>query len=310
MPVPDFQSLMLPTLKALADEVESPLPTIRERVARAENLTLEDRQEMLSSGSQSVLSNRVNWAMTYMARAGLLERVRRGVYRLTEEGRRLLSRSPARINTQLLQEYSGFAEWRTKSKQSPPGQVADATKQITESADTPEEALGKAVRELSEALEADVLDRVRAAQPEFFEQVVVDLLIAMGYGGGDATRGRVTGCSGDGGIDGTIQEDVLGLDEIYIQAKKYADSNTVGAGALRNFAGALVAAGTNKGVFVTTSGFTPAARDYVERSPQRIVLIDGNELAHRMVEHDIGVRIRKQYQTKRVDEDYFEPDAQ
>ncbi|MCY3770001.1 MAG: restriction endonuclease, partial [Gammaproteobacteria bacterium] len=260
------QSLMLPTLKALSDGVESPLSAIRERVASAENLTSEDRQETLPSG-QSVLSNRVNWAITYLARAGLLERVRRGVYRLTEDGGRLLSRSPARIDKQLLQEYSGFAEWVKGSSKSPSQQADDAAEQTTESTDTPEEVLEKTVQGMGKALEADVLDRVRAAQPEFFEQVVVDLLIAMGYGGGDATRGRVTGCSGDGGIDGTIQEDVLGLDEIYIQAKKYADGNTVGAGVLRNFAGALVAAGTNKGVFVTTSGFTPPA----SRLPQGIM---------------------------------------
>ena len=161
-----------------------------------------------------------------------------------------------------------------------------------DSADTPEEELDRIVRQLRSELEADVLDRVREAPPAFFEQVVVDLLIAMGYGGGDAAMGQVTGRSGDGGIDGTIREDALGLDEVYVQAKKYADGNTVGEGDLRNFAGAIDAAGTTKGVFVTTSGFTSSAKSYVARSPKRIVLIDGEELARLMVVHSIGVRTR------------------
>ena len=164
----------------------------------------------------------------------------------------------------------------------------------------------RAVRQLRDALEAEVLDRVRKAGPAFLEQVIVDLLIAMGYGGGDAAMGRVTGRSGDGGIDGTIKEDALGLDEVYIQAKQYADGHTVGEGDLRSFAGAIDAAGTTKGVFVTTATFTSAAKDYVKRSPKRIVLIDGEELARLMVEYDIGVRTRTRHEIKRVDEDYFE----
>ena len=169
----------------------------------------------------------------------------------------------------------------------------------------------KASRQLREALEAEVLDRIREASPSFLEQAVIDLLIAMGYGGGDAAMGRVTGGPGDGGIDGKIKEDALGLDEVYVQAKKYADGNTVGEGALRNFAGAIDAAGTTKGkgVFVTTAGFTRAARDFVERSPKRIVLIDGEELARLMVRHDIGVRTWVSHEIKRIDEGYFDQEA-
>ena len=169
--------------------------------------------------------------------------------------------------------------------------------------------MDRAARQLRGALEADVLNRVRTAAPAFLEQVVIDLLIAMGYGGGDVAMGRVTGRSGDGGIDGTIREDALGLDEVYVQAKKYADGKTVGEGDLRNFAGAIDAAGTTKGVFVTTAGFTDAAKDYVARSPKRIVLIDGDELARLMVAHDIGVRTRVRHEIKRIDEDYFDQEA-
>ena len=309
MPVPDFQSLMLPALKAFAGGGEPSLSKVRERIAAAEGLSAEDVREKLPSGRQAVFVNRVSWAVIYMERAGLLARVRRGVYRLTLEGERLLSRKPSRIDMNLLGEFPGFAAWRQRANAPPSGKEV-ASKQNEEVTDTPEEALDRAARQMSSALEADVLHRVRDATPAFLEGVVVDLLIAMGYGGGDAEMGRVTGRSGDGGIDGTIREDALGLDEVYVQAKKYAEGNAVGEGDLRNFAGAIDAAGTTKGVFVTTSGFTRAAQSYVARSPKRIVLIDGAQLAHLMVHHGIGVRTRTLHEIKRIDEDYFERDAE
>jgi len=308
MPVPDFQSLMLPALKAFAGGGEPTLGQVREQVAAAEGLSADDVREMLPSGRQTVFVNRVSWAVIYMARAGLLERVRRGLYQLTPEGERLLSRKPSRIDLNLLEEYPDFAEWSQRAKAPTPGKDA-ASKQNEDFSDTPEETLDRAARQLSGALEADVLHRVLDAVPVFLERVVVDLLIAMGYGGGDATMGQVTGRSGDGGIDGTIREDALGLDEVYVQAKKYAEGNTVGEGDLRNFAGAIDAAGTTKGVFVTTAGFTRAAKDYVARSPKRIILIDGAELARLMVKHGIGVRTRASYEIKKLDEDYFDREA-
>ena len=266
MPVPDFQSLILPALKAFADGGEPSLSQVRERIAAAEGLSAEDVREMLPNGRQTVFVNRVSWAVIYMERAGLLERVRRGLYRLTQEGEGLLSRKPSRIDINLLGEYPDFAEWRQRANAPAPGKDT-TSRRNGEISDTPEEALERAARQLAGALEADVLNRVRDAAPAFLERVVVDLLIAMGYGGGDATMGRVTGRSGDGGIDGTIREDALGLDEVYVQAKKYAEGNAVGEGDLRNFAGAIDAAGTTKGVFVTTASFTRAAKDYVARSP-------------------------------------------
>ncbi len=308
MAVPDFQSLMLPALKAFAGGGEPSLSEVRERIAAAEGLSAEDVRETFPSGQQTVFENRVSWAVMHVERAGLLERVRRGVYQLTDEGERLLSRAPSRIDLNLLREYPDFAEWSQRANPPPPGKGA-TSKQNEELADTPEEALDHISRQMSSALEAEVLHRVRDAEPAFLERSVVDLLIAMGYGGGDAAKGRVMGRSGDGGIDGMIQEDALGLDEVYVQAKKYAEGNTVGEGDLRNFAGAIDAAGTTKGVFVTTSGFTRAAKDYVARSPKRIVLIDGEELARLMVRHGIGVRTRLRYEVKRIDEDYFDQDA-
>ncbi len=308
MAVPDFQSLMLPGLMALADGSPTPIAEVRDRVAASEGLTSEDVREMLPSGRQPVLANRVSWAVMHMERAGLLERTKRGVYRLMPEGERLLSRTPSRIDMNLLREYPGYAEW-IKQAQTPSASKEAAPGQAENLKDTPEEALDRAAEQLRSALEADVLQRVRDAAPAFLEGVVVDLLIAMGYGGGDAAKGRVTGRSGDGGIDGTIREDALGLDEVYVQAKKYAEGNAVGEGDLRNFAGAIDAAGTTKGVFVTTAGFTRAAKDYVARSPKRIVLIDGAELARLMVRHGIGVRTRTLHEIKRIDEDYFDQEA-
>ena len=308
MAVPDFQSLMLPALQALSSGAETPISQVRARVAAAESLTPEDLHESLPSGRQAVFTNRVSWAVLYMERAGLVERVRRGVYRMAVEGKRLLRQEPTRIDLKVLRRYPAYREWKAESTSK--AAKTDSSVEPNESLDTPEEALERAAIQLRRELEIDLLRRMRNAEPVFLEQVVIDLLVAMGYGGGDPAMGRVTGRSGDGGIDGTIREDVLGLDEVYVQAKKYAESNTVGESDLRNFAGAIDAAGTNKGVFVTTAGFTKAARNYVARSPKRIVLIDGEELARLMVAKDVGVRTRAKHEIKRIDEDYFSEEAQ
>ncbi len=283
------------------------LPVLRTRVAAAEHLTDQDLKEMLPSKRQSVFANRVGWAVSYMEHAGLVERVRRAVYRVTAEGKRLLQQSPSQIDLNVLRTYPTFVDWNTSSRQL--GKRYTTVEPSSESTDTPEEELEGVVQQLRRTLEFDVLDRVRKATPAFLEQVIIDLLIAMGYGGGDTAMGHVTGGPGDGGIDGTIREDTLGLDEVYVQAKKYADGNSVRESDLRNFAGAIDAAGTTKGVFVTTADFTRGARDYVARSPKRIVLIDGKELARLMVAHDIGVRTRICHQVKRIDEDYFTQDV-
>ena len=308
MAVPDFQSLMLPAVKALAGGEEIPLSELRTRIAAAEGLTPDDIREMLPSGRQPTFTNRVSWAIVYLGLAGLTEKVSRGVCRLTADGEVLLANPPSRIDMNYLRRYPAYVAWRS-GKGAPSSNDDAVAAQSEHSMDTPEEALEKAARFLRESLEAEVLDRVRNAQPEFLEKAVVNLLIAMGYGGGDTEKGRVTGRSGDGGIDGTIREDALGLDEVYLQAKRYGDGNTVGEGDLRNFAGAIDAAGTTKGVFVTTASFTKAAKDYVARSPKRIILIDGEELARLMVRHGIGVRTLVYHEVKRIDEDYFDQEV-
>ena len=306
MPIPDFQSLMLPVLKALVGGAEMPISEVRARVATSEGLTHEDVRELLSDGKQPVFTNRIAWAVSHMSRAGLVEKVRRGVYRLTADGEELLAQAPTRIDIKVLRKYPAYVEWQIrKSSSATSDDVALALSE--DSSVTPEEALERAAGVLRDELEAEVLERVRKAEPAFLERVVKDLLVAMGYGKGDPTMGQVTGSPGDGGIDVKIKEDALGLDEVYLQAKRYAAGNTVGESDLRNFAGAIDAAGTTKGVFVTTASFTKAAKTYVEKSPKRIILIDGEQLARLMVEHNIGVRLKMPpYEIKRIDEDYFE----
>ena len=301
MALPEFQSLMLPAFEALADGQETQLSVIRKRVADALQLTQEALQERTPGAAQSWFTVRTRWAVTRLVRAGLVRHARRGMYQLTHQGKRLLSTGSAGIDLKLFQNSVGGDAVLDPN--------AMTSQQKVEPQDAPEEALDQAVRQLRTVLEKDVLQRLQDAPPEFLERAVVDLLIAMGYGGGDAERGSVTGRSGDGGIDGTIKEDPLGLDEVYIQAKKYAVGNTVGVDALRNFVGALDAAGTNKGVFVTTASFTSAATNFLERSSKRVILIDGAELTRLMVDYDIGVRLRQSYRIKRIDEDYFDPET-
>ena len=299
MPVPDFQRLMLPVLRALEDGEDTSVRSVRERVASAEGLTDKDLGEMLPSGRQPAFVNRVAWALSYLLRAAVVERVRRGVYRVADEGKRLLADPPSRVDVRYLRRFPAFVKGKKKPYKGP--DEPTPTK-------TPEEALEAADRELTEALEAEVLDRLRKAEPKFLERAVVALLIAMGYGGGDAARGRVTGRGGDGGIDGIIREDKLGLDEVYIQAKRYASG--VGVGELRNFVGALVGARAQKGVFVATADFTASAKEFSAQSPKRIVLINGEDLARLMVRHDVGVRVRDPHRRpiliKGIDEDFFD----
>jgi restriction system protein len=289
---------MLPILTALFGGADMSVAEVRKCVADAGKLTPEALHELVPSGKMTRFANRVSWALVHLRKAGLVEKVQHGIYRLAVDGKQLLAQSPPpRVNMQFLLKYPAYVAWRDDA--------TDTADDAADTADTPEETLEHAAEQLRKALEADLLDRVRDAPPAFLERVVVDLLLAMGYGGGKRKQGWVTGQPGDGGIDGTIREDALGLDEVYLQAKKYAGT-TVGEGDLRNFAGAIDAANTTKGVFVTTAGFTKSAKDYVAKSPKRIVLIDGEELARLMVVHEIGVRTRIRYAVNQIDEDYFD----
>ena len=303
MPIPEVHSFLLPYLQALADGKELRDAEIREHIAESLRLTPGDRQEMMPRGRHLKLDSRVYQVMRHLVRAELV-RSRRGFRRLTQEGIQLLEDPPTPLDLFYVRNLPAYQRWQDGGEA--PANDEDPLPVDSAPEAAPEDVVEHAFQRVEAELQADLLARVRQSSPSFFEHVVIDLLIAMGYGGGDAARGAVTGRSGDGGIDGAIKEDALGLDEVYVQAKKYAEGNTVGEGDVRNFVGAIDVANATKGVFVTTAGFTKPAKAYVSKSSKRIVLIDGKELARLMVQYGIGVRTRQTYRLKRMDEDYFD----
>jgi restriction system protein len=244
-----------------------------------------------------VIASRTHWAITYLAQARLLERTRRGFVRLTDRGRELLARAPERIDNSVLTQFPEFVAFKQRSRG--PGPV------VVEPAKTPEERLRSAAAELEATLRSELLERLRDMPPAFFERAVVQLLVAMGYGSDRGGTAAAIGRSGDGGVDGMIDQDPLGLDRVYVQAKRYAADNPVGSPAILQFSGALAQRGAARGVFITTSRFTEDARATAARLPQRIVLIDGEELARLMIRHDVGVRIAETVPVERIDEDFF-----
>ena len=299
MPVPDFQSLFVPLLRAASDQQEHSMGDIRDRIAAELQLSLADLGQRLPSGKQTVFANRVAWAAVYLYRAGALERVRRGVFRINARGAELLERHPTRLTVRDLSKYPEFVAFH---KGSPNGLGEEENR--TEKSETPEERLTHAYKVLRDALAGEVLDATKKASPGFFEELVIDLLVAMGYGGSVEDAGRAVGKSGDGGIDGTIKEDKLGLDVLYVQAKRW--SNPVGRPVVQAFAGSLEGVRARKGVLITTSTFTPEAMEYVQKIEKRIILIDGKQLADLMIDHDIGVSLTQTFKIKRLDADYFE----
>lgn len=298
MPVPDYQQFMLPLLKLLSDGQEHRVSAAIEAVAEHIGLSSADRAEALPSGQSRVI-NRGSWACIYLTRAGLLERTARGRYRITDAGRQLLARAPERIDNKTLANYPSFTAFRSLR-----GTSARAAEDEADSAETPEDLVERGYTQLRETLAADLLDKVRSCSPRFFEQLVVELLVKMGYGGSRQDAGKAVGQSGDGGIDGIIKEDKLGLDAVYIQAKRW--EAPVGRPTVQGFSGSLDGHRARKGVLITTSRFTDEARDYVERIDKKIVLIEGEELAQLMIDHGIGVADTATYTLKRLDADYFE----
>ena len=306
MAVPDYQSLMLPLLRFVGEKKdETPTGEAVEVLAKELSLTDEDLKEMLPSGIQSTFVNRVGWASTYMKKAGLLEATRRGYYRITSRGQELLKKQPKAINIKLLKQYPEFVEFQ-KLKGTRSGEKVSTSGDISDiSTATPSEALESAYENLRDELTDELLVRLKKSSPTFFERVVVELLVKMGYGGSRADAGKAIGRSGDGGIDGIIKEDRLGLDVVYIQAKRW-DNNSVGRPDVMQFAGALQAQKANKGIFITTSRFTDDARSYVSQIGSKIVLIDGEQLINLMIENDVGVSTVSLYPVKKIDADYFD----
>lgn len=306
MAVPDYQSLMLPLLR-FAAEKGGELSTTEavEVLAKELGLTDEDLKEMLPSGTQATFVNRVGWAATYMKKAGLLEGTRRGYYRITQRGEDLIQTQPKAINVKLLQKYPEFLAFQKLKGTRSKDKITESKETPDISSATPSEALETAYENLRDELAEELLNKLKKVSPAFFERIVVELLVKMGYGGSRADAGKAIGRTGDGGIDGIIKEDKLGLDVIYIQAKRW-DDNPVGRPAVMQFAGALQAQKASKGIFITTSRFTDDARNYVLQIGSKIVLIDGEQLANLMIEHDVGVSTVSLYPVKKIDNDYFE----
>jgi restriction system protein len=301
--VPDYQTLMLPMLRMTGDGQDHKVSGLVEALADHFNLNEAERDDRLASG-QRVIFNRTHWAATYLVKAGLLIRAVRGSVQITERGRAALAQAPERIDVKFLSQYPEFVAFRART--TTPGE----TVQTGAAPQDPEELLDSTYAALRRAVETDLLDHVLGASPTFFEQLVLDLLVAMGYGGaqtGDAARH--VGRSGDDGIDGVIDEDKLGLDAVYIQAKRWAPDHPVRRPDLQAFAGSLEGQRATKGVFITTSRFTDDARQYVERISRRVVLLDGQALTRLMYDHGIGVRSPRRYEVRRVDAAYFEGEA-
>lgn len=304
MAIPDYQTLMLPVLKLASDGNEHKFSQAVEELANEFCLTTEERNELLPSGSQAVFNNRVGWARSYLKQAGLLASPKRGFFTITQKGTDLLATNPTQIDASILEKYPEFIEFKNRKKDRSEGESEIVSSFGQESTLTPEDALASAYNKLRSALESEILSSVKEASPSFFERVVVDLLVKMGYGGNRQDAGRALGKSGDGGIDGIINEDRLGLDVIYIQAKRW--EGVVGRPEIQKFAGALQGQRARKGVFITTSSFSKEAREYATVIESKIILIDGEHLSKLMAEHNVGVSTVGQYEVKKLDSDYFD----
>lgn len=295
MAITDYQSIMLPLLKFLGDdEVHSK----REAVAHLSKyfrLTDEERKELLPSGKQGLFDNRVGWARTYLKKAVLIESVRHGYFKISKRGKDVLSQNPEGIDVKFLEQFPEFIEFK-RGKQ--PGPIKPTPPDIN-----PEESLERAYQELQDNLSSELLQTIKDCSPEFFERLVIDVLIRMGYGGSRKEAGQAMGKIGDGGIDGIIKEDKLGLDIIYIQAKRWDSSAS--RPEIQKFAGALQGQRARKGIFITTSDFSKNAIDYVRNIDSKIILIDGQRLAELMIEHNVGVSPVASYEIKKIDTDYF-----
>lgn len=299
--IPDYQSIMLPLLKVVADKKEYKLQEMIEILSSTFKLTDSDKEEMLPSGQQRIFDNRVAWARTYLKKAGLVDSPRRAFVTITERGLKVLSENPDFINVRFLKQFPEFIEFQTTKKES---NVIEFDEHL-ESTETPEELLETAYQKIRKSLSLELINKVIQLPPAFFEKLVVELLVKMGYGGSIKDAGKAIGKTSDEGIDGTIKEDKLGLDIIYIQAKRWQPGNSVGRPEIQKFVGALAGQGAKKGIFITTSSFTREALEYQPRNETKIVLIDGDQLSQMMIDYDLGVSPINKYEIKRLDHDYF-----
>jgi len=298
MAVPDFQTVMLPLLVLMGDGAEHGLAEVFETLGDRLGLSPEDKKELLPSESDVKFDNRVRWAAFYLRKAGLLERTGRGKIRITERGQQVLKTKPGRIDVKFLKQFSEFLEFQQGTKK-----AEDVDTASEEAQATPEETLEASYVNLRRTLAEELIDRVKKCPPKFFEKLVVDLLVSMGYGGSRKDAGQAVGQSGDDGIDDIIKEDKLGLDVVYLQAKRW--EATVGRPVVQAFAGSLEGQRARKGVLITTSQFSQEAKEYVSRIEKKIILIGGEELAQLMIDHGIGVTEVRTYSLRKMDLDYF-----
>ena len=301
--IPDYQSLMLPLLRLVSDKQEYKYRDLIEKLAIEFQLSDEERKELLASGSQPVFDNRVGWAKTYLKKAGLIDAPKRATFVITENGLQTLKKNPDRIDAKYLRQFPAFLEFVHAGKTESEGEEEAILQEATEQ--TPEENLDKAYQRIRKSLADELLAKVIDLSPAFFERLVIELLVKMGYGGSIIDAGKAIGKSGDEGIDGTIKEDRLGLDIIYVQAKRWKTGNVVGRPEIHKFIGALAGQGAKKGIFITTSNFTKEALDYTPKNETKIVLIDGERLAQHMIDFNIGCTTQQIYELKKIDSDYF-----
>jgi restriction system protein len=306
MQIPDYQSLMLPVLLA-SSKGEVRIGSIVEELADQFGLGPQERNELLPSGKQTVFSNRVHWAKSYLNKAGLIELTRRGHFAITQRGLSVLVSKPAHIDNKFLMQFEEFRQFRERTNTAIEENGEADLHSLAHQKQTPDETMRAAHNQIETALGQELLERVRNAPPDFFERLIVNLLLSMGYGGARGDRsGRTLGRSGDDGVDGVIDQDALGLDRVYLQAKRYAAGNSIGSGAIRDFFGSLDRHKATKGLFVTTSTFSPSAKETAEFLSKRIVLIDGEQLASLMVLHNVGCRIEYTLHIKKIDEEFFD----
>jgi restriction system protein len=305
MSIPDYQTLMLPLLKRAAAG-ETRVLEAEKQLGDELGLTSEERAQLLPSGKQRVLHNRAHWAKFYLMKAGLVSFPRRGSFVATDAARALLARNPSRIDVELLRQYPSFEEFyrgdHADGQQLPTTTVTPSPSQPS----TPEEQIETAFLTIQSALRTELLQRILQNTPAFFEELIIELLVKMGYGGSRPDAAAQLGRSGDGGVDGVINEDRLGLDRVYIQAKRYAEGNGIGRPEVQKFVGSLVGMGATKGVFVTTSKFSGEAVEYARHLTQRVILIDGQRLTELMIEHNVGVRLNRAVEFKQMDENFFD----
>ena len=302
--IPKYEEIMLPLLKYLADGKEHVLSEIHDFLAEQFKLTDDELRELLPSGKQTIFRNRVGWARTYMKKAGLLISKKRAHFKISDKGLELLKENPTEINSKFLTRYDDFVKFKTIRRERKNG-ASSQSELIEDNTDqTPEESLEYAYQKLHSELAKDLLDIVKACSPDFFEKLVIDLLITMGYGGSRKDAGQAMGKSGDGGIDGIINEDKLGLDVIYLQAKRW--DNTVPVKEIRDFTGALASKKAKKGIFITTSSFPKSVYEFVGQVEYKIILIDGERLTDLMIKNSIGLSTVNTYHVKTIDSDYFQ----